>query len=188
MMLINIFEDESLVDRISDEFYFNIKEILQTDDELVFYFIDSEYGIKRLSVNFLVPHLSEELRLDNLITSTLFLIVENKLFILSNKRIDFIDNILRDIHIISQKNFLIEVILKILEAGFNLITNELRSLRKKIDTLEASVLKSGSIKPVFSDLLTLQKYMITLSSTYNSNKQVVDFLRRHFKEWIEVNI
>lgn len=135
---------------------------------------------QKILVNFLIPKLQEELHLDNLVTSILFLIENNKIIIITNKKMSFIASSLKEIHVENISNFASEIVSNILENGLNVMLNDLRLLRKKIDLLETNIVDSGSIKPVFSDLLTLQKYMISLSSTYDTNKKVITFLEKIF--------
>ncbi|MHC5838017.1 CorA family divalent cation transporter, partial [Lactococcus lactis] len=39
---------------------------------------------------------------------------------------------------------------------------------------------SGSLRPTFGDLLTLQKYMIALSTTYGANHKALHFIKKNF--------
>lgn len=52
--------------------------------------------------------------------------------------------------------------------------------RKKLDDLDSEISTSGSLKPTFGDLLTLQKYMIALSTTYKANHKALDFIKKNF--------
>lgn len=171
--------DQSIL-HLSDEYGIDIKEILKSDDEVRMDSIKLHKQSKKILVNFLIPKLQEELHLDNLVTSILFLIENNKIIIITNKKMPFIADSLKEIHVENISNFTNEIILNILENGLNIMLNDLRSLREKIDLLETNILDSGSIKPVFSNLLALQKYMISLSSTYETNKKVMSFLETSF--------
>ncbi|BDP85928.1 hypothetical protein EfmAA610_31380 (plasmid) [Enterococcus faecium] len=50
-----------------------------------------------------------------------------------------------------------------------MMLNDLRGVKEKIDDLDSEISTSGSLKPTFGDLLTLQKYMIALSTTYKAS-------------------
>ncbi|BDP75202.1 hypothetical protein EfmAA96_29870 (plasmid) [Enterococcus faecium] len=71
--------------------------------------------------------------------------------------------VLRDVN-----HFVEEVLLKIMQKDFYMMLNDLRGVKEKIDDLDSEISTSGSLKPTFGDLLTLQKYMIALSTTYKA--------------------
>ncbi len=83
--------------------------------------------------------------------------------------------VLRDIN-----NFTEEVLLKIMQKDFYAMLNDLRGIKEKIDDLDSKISTSGPLRPTFGDLLTLQKYMIALSSTYKANHKALDFIKKNF--------
>ncbi|WP_279304688.1 hypothetical protein, partial [Listeria monocytogenes] len=56
----------------------------------------------------------------------------------------------------------------------------LRGVKEKIDDLDSEISTSGSLRPTFGDILTLQKYMIALSTTYGANHKALDFIKKNF--------
>ncbi len=83
--------------------------------------------------------------------------------------------VLRDVN-----NFTEEVLLKIMQKDFYVMLNDLRGVKEKIDDLDSEISTSGSLRPTFGDLLTLQKYMIALSTTYKANHKALDFIKKNF--------
>lgn len=81
--------------------------------------------------------------------------------------------VLRDVN-----HFVEEVLLKIMQKDFYMMLNDLRGVKEKIDDLDSEISTSGSLKPTFGDLLTLQKYMIALSTTYKANHKALDFIKK----------
>lgn len=84
--------------------------------------------------------------------------------------------VLRDVN-----NFMQEVLLKIMQKNFYVMLNELRGIKEKIDDLDSKISTSGPSRPTFGDLLTLQKYMIALSTTYGANHKALDFIKKNFQ-------
>ncbi len=72
-----------------------------------------------------------------------------------------------------------EVLLKIIQKDFHVMLNHLRGVKEKIDDLDSEISTSGSLRPTFGDLLTLQKYMIALSTTYGANHKALDFIKKN---------
>lgn len=81
--------------------------------------------------------------------------------------------VLRDVN-----NFTQEVLLKIMQKDFHVMLNNLRGVKEKIDDLDSEISTSGPLRPTFSDLLTLQKYMIALSTTYGANHKALGFIKK----------
>ncbi|MDU8930079.1 hypothetical protein V4HA_00009 [Lactococcus cremoris] len=75
-------------------------------------------------------------------------------------------------------NFMQEVLLKIMQKDFHVMLDDLRGVKEKIDDLDSEISTSGSLRPTFGDLLTLQKYMIALSTTYGANHKALDFIKK----------
>lgn len=176
-----IYEDEAkLINELNRQYNVKLDEIVKFDDEVACDCITDDDGGTFLFISFLLPELNSGLHLDNLVTSTVILIFDNKLIFVTKRKIKSVINLLSNFPLLNSKNFVIGVTLKMLDSTFGLMIDELRSLKKKIDKLETSITKTGPVKPVFSDLLLLQKYMLTLSSTYQSNKKVINFLKNNF--------
>lgn len=171
-----------IISDLKNQYDFDLDEVLARDDEVVCDYVFQSSGKKFLAISFLLPELNKGLYLDNLVTPIALLIFKGKLIIVTAHRIAFISQLLTQFQLQDSSNFVVEVTLKILKTSFELMTNDLRQLKDKIDGLETSISESGPVKPVFGELLTLQKYMITLSSTYDANKKIVDFLDKHFSD------
>ena len=81
--------------------------------------------------------------------------------------------VLRDVN-----NFMEEVLLKITQKNFHVMLNNLRGVKEKIDDLDSKISTFGPRRPMFGDLLTLQKYMIALSTTYGADHKALDFIKK----------
>ncbi|MCP9313806.1 hypothetical protein KBX31_11125 [Liquorilactobacillus satsumensis] len=108
-------------------------------------------------------------------------ICQNKLTITTRRRVASIIRVLTGLKLTRPDNFVIETALEVLKDSFAIMIDELRGLKIKIDELEKKITNTGPVVPVFSNLLSLQKYMLTLSSTYKTDKKMVNSLRAHVK-------
>lgn len=135
---------------------------------------------KNLLVSFLFPKIHEGGHLDNLTTSVVFLVFKNKLIIFTNQKLNSISELLSNMVLRDVNNFTEEALLKIMQKDFYVMLNDLRGIKEKIDDLDSKISTSGPLRPTFGDLLTLQKYMIALSSTYKANHKALDFIKKNF--------
>ena len=135
---------------------------------------------KSLLVSFLFPKIHEGGHLDNLTTSVVFLVFKNKLIIFTKQKLKFIPELLSNMVLHDVDNFMQEVLLKIMQKDFHVMLDDLRGVKEKIDDLDSEISTSGSLRPTFGDLLTLQKYMIALSTTYGANHKALDFIKKNF--------
>ena len=159
---------------------FNIDNILTFDDRVAYDTMIDQNDEKSLLVSFLFPEIHEGGHLDNLTTSVVFLVFKNKLIIFTKQKLKFIPELLSNMVLHDVDNFMQEVLLKIMQKDFHVMLDDLRGVKEKIDDLDSEISTSGSLKPTFGDLLTLQKYMIALSTTYGANHKALDFIKKNF--------
>lgn len=159
---------------------FNIDNILAFDDRVAYDTMIDQNDEKSLLVSFLFPEIHEGGHLDNLTTSVVFLVFKNKLIIFTKQKLKFIPELLSNMVLHDVDNFMQEVLLKIMQKDFHVMLDDLRGVKEKIDDLDSEISTSGSLRPTFGDLLTLQKYMIALSTTYGANHKALDFIKKNF--------
>ena len=159
---------------------FNIDNILTFDDRVAYDTMIDQNDEKSLLVSFLFPEIHEGGHLDNLTTSVVFLVFKNKLIIFTKQKLKFIPELLSNMVLHDVDNFMQEVLLKIMQKDFHVMLDDLRGVKEKIDDLDSEISTSGSLRPTFGDLLTLQKYMIALSTTYKANHKALDFIKKNF--------
>ena len=159
---------------------FNIDNILTFDDRVAYDTMIDQNDEKSLLVSFLFPAVHEGGHLDNLTTSVVFLVFKNKLIIFTKQKLKFIPELLSNMVLHDVDNFMQEVLLKIMQKDFHVMLDDLRGVKEKIDDLDSEISTSGSLRPTFGDLLTLQKYMIALSTTYGANHKALDFIKKNF--------
>jgi len=159
---------------------FKIDNILTFDDQVAYDTMIDQNDEKSLLVSFLFPEIHEGGHLDNLTTSVVFLIFKNKLIIFTKQKLKFIPELLSNMVLHDVDNFMQEVLLKIMQKDFHVMLDDLRGVKEKIDDLDSEISTSGSLRPTFGDLLTLQKYMIALSTTYGANHKALDFIKKNF--------
>ena len=159
---------------------FNIDNILTFDDRVAYDTMIDKNDEKSLLVSFLFPEVHEGGHLDTLTTSVVFLVFKNKLIIFTKQKLKFIPELLSNMVLRDVNHFVEEVLLKIMQKDFYMMLNDLRGVKEKIDDLDSEISTSGSLKPTFGDLLTLQKYMIALSTTYKANHKALDFIKKNF--------
>lgn len=158
----------------------NIDNILTFDDRVAYDTMIDQNDEKSLLVSFLFPEIHEGGHLDNLATSVVFLVFKNKLIIFTKQKLKFIPELLSNMVLHDVDNFMQEVLLKIMQKDLHVMLDDLRGVKEKIDDLDSEISTSGSLRPTFGDLLTLQKYMIALSTTYGANHKALDFIKKNF--------
>ena len=166
---------------------FNIDNILTFDDRVAYDTMIDQNDEKSLLVSFLFPEIHEGGHLDNLTTSVVFLVFKNKLIIFTKQKLKFIPELLSNMVLHDVDNFMQEVLLKIMQKDFHVMLDDLRGVKEKIDDLDSEISTSGSLRPTFGDLLTLQKYMIALSTTYKANHKALDFIKKNFTTIDDIN-
>ena len=159
---------------------FNIDNILTFDDRVAYDTMIDQNDEKSLLVSYLFPEVHEGGHLDNLTTSVVFLVFKNKLIIFTKQKLKFIPELLSNMVLHDVDNFMQEVLLKIMQKDFHVMLDDLRGVKEKIDDLDSEISTSGSLRPTFGDLLTLQKHMIALSTTYGANHKALDFIKKNF--------
>lgn len=179
--VVYVYGDEREYIEFSEHKYdLKIGNILTFDDQVAYDTMIDRNDEKSLLVSFLFPEIHEGGHLDNLTTSVVFLVFKNKLIIFTKQKLKFIPELLSNMVLHDVDNFMQEVLLKIMQKDFHLMLDDLRGVKEKIDDLDSEISTSGSLKPTFGDLLTLQKYMIALSTTYGANHKALDFIKKNF--------
>lgn len=179
--VVYVYGDEREYIEFSEHKYdLKIGNILTFDDQVTYDTMIDRNDEKSFLVSFLFPKIHEGGHLDNLTTSVVFLVFKNKLIIFTNQKLNSISELLSNMVLRDVNNFTEEVLLKIMQKDFYVMLNDLRGVKEKIDDLDSEISTSGSLRPTFGDLLTLQKYMIALSTTYKANHKALDFIKKNF--------
>lgn len=173
-------DEREYIESSEHKYDFKIGNILTFDDRVAYDTMIDKNDEKSLLVSFLFPEVHEGGHLDTLTTSVVFLVFKNKLIIFTKQKLKFIPELLSNMVLHDVDNFMQEVLLKIMQKDFYMMLNDLRGVKEKIDDLDSEISTSGSLKPTFGDLLTLQKYMIALSTTYKANHKALDFIKKNF--------
>lgn len=173
-------DEQEYIESFEHKSDFNIDNILTFDDRVAYDTMIDQNDEKSLLVSFLFPEIHEGGHLDNLTTSVVFLVFKNKLIIFTKQKLKFIPELLSNMVLHDVDNFMQEVLLKIMQKDFHVMLDDLRGVKEKIDDLDSEISTSGSLRPTFGDLLTLQKYMIALSTTYGANHKALDFIKKNF--------
>ena len=173
-------DEREYIESYEHKYDFNIDNILTFDDQVAYDTIIDQNDEKSLLVSFLFPKIHEGGHLDNLMTSVVFLVFKNKLIIFTKQKLKFIPELLSNMVLRDVNNFMEEVLLKIIQKDFHVMLNDLRGVKEKIDDLDSKISTSGPLRPMFDDLLSLQKYMIALSTTYGANHKALDFIKKNF--------
>ena len=173
-------DEREYIESSEHKYDFKIGNILTFDDQVAYDTMIDQNDEKSLIVSFLFPAVHEGGHLDNLTTSVVFLVFKNKLIIFTKQKLKFIPELLSNMVLHDVDNFMQEVLLKIMQKDFHVMLDDLRGVKEKIDDLDSEISTSGSLRPTFGDLLTLQKYMIALSTTYGANHKALDFIKKNF--------
>ena len=173
-------DEREYIESFEHKFDFEIGNILSFDDQVAYDTIIDQNDEKSLLVSFLFPEIHEGGNLDNLMTSVVFLVFKNKLIIFTKQKLKFIPELLSNMVLRDVNHFVEEVLLKIMQKDFHVMLDDLRGVKEKIDDLDSKISTSDSLRPTFGDLLTLQKYMIALSTTYKANHKALDFIKKNF--------
>ena len=173
-------DEREYIESSEHKYDFKIGNILTFDDQVAYDTRIDQNHEKSLLVSFLFPAVHEGGHLDNLTTSVVFLVFKNKLIIFTKQKLKFIPELLSNMVLHDVDNFMQEVLLKIMQKDFHVMLDDLRGVKEKIDDLDSEISTSGRLRPTFGDLLTLQKYMIALSTTYKANHKALDFIKKNF--------
>ena len=173
-------DEREYIESSEHKYDFKIGNILTFDDQVAYDTMIDQNDEKSLIVSFLFPAVHEGGHLDNLTTSVVFLVFKNKLIIFTKQKLKFIPELLSNMVLHDVDNFMQEVLLKIMQKDFHVMLDDLRGVKEKIDDLDSEISTSGRLRPTFGDLLTLQKYMIALSTTYGANHKALDFIKKNF--------
>lgn len=173
-------DEREYIESSEHKYDFKIGNILTFDDQVAYDTMIDQNDEKSLLVSFLFPKVQEGGHLDNLTTSVVFLVFKNKLIIFTKQKLKFIPELLSNMVLRNVNHFVEEVLLKIMQKDFYVMLNDLRGVKEKIDDLDSEISTTGSLRPTFGDLLTLQKYMIALSTTYKANHKALDFIKKNF--------
>lgn len=180
-------DEREYIESSEHKYDFKIGNILTFDDQVAYDTMIDQNDEKSLIVSFLFPAVHEGGHLDNLTTSVVFLVFKNKLIIFTKQKLKFIPELLSNMVLHDVDNFMQEVLLKIMQKDFYVMLNDLRGVKEKIDDLDSEISTSGRLRPTFGDLLTLQKYMIALSTTYKANHKALDFIKKNFTTIDDIN-
>ena len=173
-------DEREYIESSEHKYDFKIGNILTFDDQVAYDTMIDQNDEKSLLVSFLFPEVHEGGHLDNLTTSVVFLVFKNKLIIFTKQKLKFIPELLSNMVLRDVNNFVEEVLLKIMQKDFYVMLNDLRGVKEKIDDLDSEISTSGRLRPTCGDLLTLQKHMIALSTTYKANHKALDFIKKNF--------
>ena len=180
-------DEREYIESSEHKYDFKIGNILTFDDQVAYDTMIDQNDEKSLIVSFLFPAVHEGGHLDNLTTSVVFLVFKNKLIIFTKQKLKFIPELLSNMVLRDVNNFVEEVLLKIMQKDFHVMLDDLRGVKEKIDDLDSEISTSGRLRPTFGDLLTLQKYMIALSTTYKANHKALDFIKKNFTTIDDIN-
>ena len=172
-------DEREYIESFEHKYDLEIGNILTFDDQVAYDTMIDRNDEKSLLVSFLFPEVHEGGHLHTLTTSVVFLVFKNKLIIFTKQKLKFIPELLSNMVLRDVNNFIEEVLLKIIQKDFHVMLNHLRGVKEKIDDLDSEISTSGSLRPTFGDLLTLQKYMIALSTTYGANHKALDFIKKN---------
>ncbi|MDY2513064.1 magnesium transporter CorA family protein [Weissella confusa] len=173
-------DEREYIETFEHKYDFKIGNILTLDDRVAYDTMIDQNDEKSLLVSFLFPEVHGGGHLDNLTTSVVFLVFKNKLIIFTKQKLKFIPELLSNMVLRDANNFMQEVLLKIMQKDFHVMLNDLRGVKEKIDDLDSEISTSGPLRPTFGNLLTLQKDMISLSTTYDANHKALDFIKKNF--------
>ena len=65
-----------------------------------------------------------------------------------------------------------------INAALAKMTEDAQKIRDEIVKLETSINDNGPTRSLFSQLLQLKKYLISLSLTYDSDDKIIEFFKR----------
>lgn len=173
-------DEREYIKSFEHKYDLKIGNILTFDDQVAYDTMIDQNDEKSLLVSFLFPEVHEGGHLDNLTTSVVFLVFKNKLIIFTKQKLKFIPELLSNMVLRDVNHFVEEVLLKIMQKDFYVMLNDLRGVKEKIDDLDSEISTSASLRPTFGGLLSLQKYMIALSTTYKANHKALDFIKKNF--------
>lgn len=97
--------EETIIKELTNQYHIQINEIVNYDDEVAADVIRNKDSQQFVFLSFLLPELNRDFHLDNLVNTVIIFILENKLILVSRRRIDTLVDLLNDVSIHSTKNF-----------------------------------------------------------------------------------
>lgn len=165
---------------LQDELGLDLSNLIMSDDHVNYSNCGSNSKGEGYVFNFLYPQINQNKNLGSLIESIVFVYLEDKILIVTDKSNDNITKFLENLTLTDKYSIQTEIIFRMINSLFNFMIDNLTQLKAQIDKLESTVTSSGAIKPVFAELLRLQKHIIVLQTSNEANHQVIDFLKNHF--------
>ncbi|MFK4964542.1 magnesium transporter CorA family protein [Lactococcus garvieae] len=167
--------DRQFFKLLNNQFQQNLSSLYYDKKEANYFFNKGENENGSITLLLLYPREREEAEFKHMVDSLLILQHENSVIIITEDKEDFVLEFLKD----CQKEFKNEEILvNLINAALAKMTEDAQKIRDEIIKLETSINENGPTRSLFTQLLQLKKYLISLSLTYDSDDKIIEFFKR----------
>ncbi|MDT2742551.1 magnesium transporter CorA family protein [Lactococcus garvieae] len=167
--------DRQFFKLLNNQFQQNLSSLYYDKKEANYFFNKGENENGSITLLLLYPREREEAEFKHMVDSLLILQRENSVIIITEDKEDFVLEFLKD----CQKEFKNEEILvNLINAALAKMTEDAQKIRDEIIKLETSINENGPTRSLFTQLLQLKKYLISLSLTYDSDDKIIEFFKR----------
>lgn len=167
--------DRQFFKHLNNQYQQDLSSLFYDKKEANYFFNKGENGNGYITLLLLYPREREEAEFEHMVDSLLILKLEHSVMIITEDKEDFILEFLKD----CQKELKTEEILvDLINAALAKMTEDAQKIRDEIIKLETSINDNGPTRSLFSQLLQLKKYLISLSLTYDSDDKIIEFFKR----------
>lgn len=167
--------DRQFFKLLNNHYQQNLSSLYYDKKEANYFFNKGENEKGYITLLLLYPREREEAEFEHMVDSLLILQREHSVIIITEDKEDFVLEFLKD----CQKELKNEEILvNFINAALAKMTEDAQKIRDEIIKLETSINENGPTRSLFTQLLQLKKYLISLSLTYDSDDKIIEFFKR----------
>ncbi|BAK58723.1 CorA family divalent cation transporter [Lactococcus garvieae] len=170
--------DRQFFKLLNNHYQQNLSSLYYDKKEANYFFNKGENEKGYIILLLLYPREREEAEFEHMVDSLLILQREHSVIIITEDKEDFVLEFLKD----CQKELKNEEILvNFINAALAKMTEDAQKIRDEIIKLETSINENGPTRSLFTQVLQLKKYLISLSLTYDSDDKIIEFFKREKK-------
>ncbi len=168
--------DSQFFDYLNSPFQQDFSSLYYDKKEANYFLSKTNRETECLTLLLLYPREKYEAKFDRMVDALLIIKYENLVMLITEEKETFLSDFLKDF---SNKDLASEeIIVELINAALTNMTDDAQKIRNEITKLEMSINENGPSRSVFTELLQLKKYLISLSLTYDSDDKIIEFFKR----------
>ena len=157
--------DRQFFKHLNNHYQQNLSSLYYDKKEANYFFNKGENEKGYITLLLLYPREREEAEFEHMVDSLLILQREHSVIIITEDKEDFV----------------LELLVNFINAALAKMTEDAQKIRDEIIKLETSINENGPTRSLFTQVLQLKKYLISLSLTYDSDDKIIEFFKREKK-------